>query len=281
MDEFTRCATALGQARRLLVLTGAGVSAESGMPTYRGPGGIYAANSSITAELSAEGLENDPDRVWEHIDAMRIQAKAAEPNSVHRTLAQWEQSGRFERFLIATQNIDGLHQRAGSQRVTELHGSLWQIARPRTVDFTEDEQFSQDTQDMEEPDERESVLRRWSEENQQQIWEDHTVPFKSIPPYRARQTRPNVLLFNEGYGSRLVWVEDFIGSAPDTILVMGCSGAVAVLDRLLRACRTANPNCVIINVNPHEDGLQSFNGSGGYLPMTASSFLAAVALSWT
>jgi|GEM_PF-741998 NAD-dependent SIR2 family protein deacetylase len=277
MDEFTRCATALGQARRLLVLTGAGVSAESGMPTYRGPGGIYAANSSITAELSAEGLENDPDRVWEHIDAMRIQAKAAEPNSVHRTLAQWEQSGRFERFLIATQNIDGLHQRAGSQRVTELHGSLWQIARPRTVDFTEDEQFSQDTQDMEEPDERENVLRRWSEENQQQIWENRTVPFSSIPPYRDPEVRPNVVLFNEGYGSRLVWVEDFIRGAPDAVLVIGCSGGVTLLARLLDRCRAAKPDCVIININPHEDCIEI---SHEYLPMKASTALEAIDSRW-
>lgn len=278
MEEFTQCAITLGQARRLLVITGAGVSAESGMPTYRGPGGIYAADSGITAELSAEGLANDPDRVWEHIDAMRIQAKAAEPNSVHRILAQWEQPGRFEGFLIATQNIDGLHQRAGSKRVTELHGSLWQMASPRTVDFTDDEQFSQDTQDMEDPEERENVLRRWSEENLQQIWGDRTVPFDSIPPYRDPQTRPNVLLFDEGYGSRLVWVEDFIRSAPDTILVMGCSGGVAVLDKLLRSCRAANPDCTIINVNPHEDGIQA---SHAYLPMTAGAFLEAMDSSWT
>ena len=277
MEEFTQCAITLGKARRLLVLTGAGVSAESGMPTYRGPEGIYTKDPDAPVVLSAEGLADDPDRVWQHVDAMRIQAKAAEPNSVHRILAQWEQSGRFEGFLIATQNIDGLHQRAGSERVTELHGSLWQMAQPRAVEYADDEQFSRDFQDMAYPELREDILSRWSEENRQVIWENHTVPFDSIPPYRTAAIRPNVLLFHESYGDRLLWVEDFIRSAPDTILVMGCSGRVVVLDRLLRSCRAANPDCTIINVNPHEDGIDV---SHAYLPMTAGAFLAAIDSSW-
>jgi NAD-dependent deacetylase len=148
MDEIAQCTSVLRNARRLLVLTGAGISAESGMPTYRGPEGVYSKLPGLPAVMSAEGLANDPEAVWKRVDAMRIRAADAVPNSAHRILAKWEREERFGGFLIATQNIDGLHQKAGSDQVTELHGSLWQMARPRTVDFADDEQFSEDVEFM-------------------------------------------------------------------------------------------------------------------------------------
>ena len=226
------------------------------MPTYRGPGGLYEDDPEIMSLLSAEGLARHPERLWRHLDDMRVKAAAAEPNAAHRILARWEREKRFGRFLIATQNVDGLHQRAGSDRVAELHGSLWQMARPRTVEYADDEAFSQDAQDMMGAKNRASILRRWSEENHQTVWEDRTVPFASIPPYSDPDIRPNIVLFNEGYGNRLLWVDDFIRQAPDLVLVIGCSGGVSLLDRLLRSCRQANPACAILNLNPHEDAVR-------------------------
>jgi len=272
-DALRQCASFLRDAEGLLVITGAGISVESGISSYRGPGGLYENDPELPAVLSADGLANNTDRLWKHINEMRIQAADASPNPAHQILAQWEREDRFPRFLIATQNIDGLHQKAGSERVTELHGSLWQLARPRTVDYTEDAQFSDDAQDFMAFRNRESILHRWSQENNQTVWENRDVPFESIPPSRDPEVRPNVLFFNESYGTRLLWVEDFIQKMPDVVLVVGCSGEVAILDRLLRHCLEANPACTIINVNKHEDCLPYPHY---YVPLSASTAMETI-----
>jgi NAD-dependent SIR2 family protein deacetylase len=263
MHEAAKSAmnTALAEAARiltgaenLLVLTGAGISAESGLATFRGANGLYDKWPDLAAVLSAEGLARDPQAIWDFIDTFRIQAAAAEPNEAHRILAQWEQAQRFRRFLIATQNIDGLHQRAGSRRVSELHGSAWQIACPRERELTSDEAFAREFQCMlaDTPD-RENILRSWSEANGRDIWEDREVPFRAIPPSRDEHVRPNVLLFDEEYGSRLLWVQDFIRQRPDAVLVIGCSGTLSVLWHLLGDCRQSNPRCQVININADKD----------------------------
>ena len=273
MANICRCVALLEKAQGVLVITGAGISVESGMPTYRGPDGLYEKNPEIPSVLSAEGLANEPHKLWAHLDALRIKAANAQPSTAHKILAEWEQEHRFPRLLIATQNIDGLHQKAGSERVTELHGSLWQMACPRTVDYTEDDQFSDDAQDFMSSRNRESILQRWSQENNQTVWENREVPFESIPPSRDSEVRPNVLFFNESYGTRLLWVEDFIRKAPDVVLVIGCSGEVAILDRLLRYCLDANPDCAIININAHEDCIEY---SHLYIPLPASAAIKAI-----
>ena len=272
-DTLSRSVKMLENARRVLVFTGAGISAESGMPTCRGPDGLYSTNPDGPVGMSAESLVNDPVTVWKHVDEMRVRAAAAEPNAAHRILAKWEQEARFPGFLIATQNIDGLHQKAGSERVTELHGSLWQMARPRAVAFTDDEEFSSDVEQMAYPELRDDILRRWSEANERQIWMHRTVPFERMPPYDDDETRPNIVLYGESYGSRLVWVEDFIRGAPDVVLVIGCSGGVTILEHLLRRCRDACPDCEIFNINPHNDGIELPHD---LLPMPASLALSAI-----
>lgn len=277
MEEISRCSGILGRARRALVFTGAGISAESGMPTYRGPDGLYSNHPEVPVGMSAESLANEPEKVWKHVDEMRIRAAVAEPNVAHRILAKWEQEERFPGLLIATQNIDGLHQKAGSEKVTELHGSLWQMARPRTLEFTDDEEFSTDVELMAYSELREDVLRRWSEENERQIWEHRTVPFDRIPPFDDDEIRPNIVLYGESYGSRLVWVEDYIRDAPDVILVIGCSGGVTILEQLLRRCRQACPDCEILNINPHIDGIDLPHQ---HLSMPASLALSAIESSW-
>jgi NAD-dependent SIR2 family protein deacetylase len=273
MEECARAAGTLRNCRRLLVLTGAGISAESGMQTYRGASGTYTSNPNLRSLMSAEGFASDPEKVWQQIANMRLQAAESQPNEAHRILAKWEREQRFADFLIATQNIDGLHQKAGSERVSELHGSLWQLACPRAIDFTEDAQFSEDVEFMAYPEMRSGILQRWSEENQQRIWKDRSVPFPQIPPSDVSGVRPNVLLFDEPYGSRLVWVEDFIRGAPDAVLVIGCSGQVALLPLLLQRCREANPECVIININPHEDCVEIPHE---YVPLSATLALSAI-----
>ena len=110
--------------RNIVVLTGAGVSAASGLATFRGPGGIW--DDAAIAECGhVDTFRARPERVWSLFGAMRRPVSAAAPNAAHEALARLERSLRpDQRFTLITQNIDGLHQRAGSRRVVELHGNL-------------------------------------------------------------------------------------------------------------------------------------------------------------
>ncbi len=113
-------------ARRVLVLTGAGVSAESGVPTFRG-GGNTAVWKGMPFDVisSARMVERDLPAVWEWFDYRRDLLQALNPNRAHNEIATWE--NRFSEFTLVTQNIDGLHQKAGSRNVIELHGSIWRV----------------------------------------------------------------------------------------------------------------------------------------------------------
>ena len=111
------------EGSRLLVLTGAGVSAESGLATFRDANGLWEQHR-VEEVASPEGFERDPRLVWKFYSLRREQADTVEPNAGHRALAEVEKR-LGDRFLLVTQNIDGLHQRAGSERVIEIHGSLF------------------------------------------------------------------------------------------------------------------------------------------------------------
>jgi NAD-dependent deacetylase len=108
---------------RVLVLTGAGISAESGLATFRGAGGLWEGHR-VEDVATPEGFAADPGLVWRFYSARRRAALAAEPNAAHRSLAGL---GRRlgGRLLLATQNVDGLHARAGGARLVEIHGSLF------------------------------------------------------------------------------------------------------------------------------------------------------------
>lgn len=113
----------IGPQTRLLVLTGAGISAESGLATFRGSGGLW--DGQPVEDVATPGaFARDPERVWRFYSDRRAAADAARPNAAHRALAEAERR-LGDRFLLATQNVDGLHRLAGSERLVELHGSLW------------------------------------------------------------------------------------------------------------------------------------------------------------
>ena len=124
MREIARL---MAHAHRPTVLTGAGISAESGIPTYRGAGGFWKNEDEVMRLATLEGFLRDPRAVWEFYDQRRVQASAVKPNPGHEALAQYE-SRSFTRgrpFALITQNVDGLHLRAGNMKVLELHGSIW------------------------------------------------------------------------------------------------------------------------------------------------------------
>jgi NAD-dependent deacetylase len=111
-------------ARTVVVLTGAGVSAESGIPTFRGPDGLWQQYKP--EELATpEAFRRDPRLVWQWYDWRRQKIAQASPNPAHDALAQMERL--VPEFVLITQNIDGLHQAAGSRHLIELHGCIWRV----------------------------------------------------------------------------------------------------------------------------------------------------------
>jgi NAD-dependent deacetylase len=115
----------LAQRPRVTVVTGAGVSAASGIPTFRGAGGLW--KSHRPEELATlEAFDRDPRLVWEWYAWRRELVAKARPNRAHEVIAAW--SRRYPEFRLVTQNVDGLHERAGTRSVTRFHGSLWSLA---------------------------------------------------------------------------------------------------------------------------------------------------------
>src|SRR5712671_5141434 len=113
---------AIRKARAVAVLTGAGVSAESGIPTFRSNGGFWQQHRFEDLATS-EGFHRDPKFVWTWYEERRRSIAAAQPNAGHFALAALEQ--RTARFTLITQNVDGLHDLAGSKNIIKLHGDIW------------------------------------------------------------------------------------------------------------------------------------------------------------
>ncbi|MDZ7708348.1 MAG: Sir2 family NAD-dependent protein deacetylase [Trueperaceae bacterium] len=153
MRDLATIATALRRAHGIVVLTGAGVSVESGLRPFRGTDGWWRGHDP-TRLATPEAFAADPALVSEWYDARRLTALAAEPNAGHRAIAALERLvvDAGGRFALLTQNVDGLHRRAGSERLVELHGSItvWRDHRsgrkvmPEPVPFTSHPQSGPD-----------------------------------------------------------------------------------------------------------------------------------------
>lgn len=120
----------LRQSNSVLVITGAGLSADSGLPTYRGLGGLYNDKTTedglaIEEALSGPVFKNNPDITWKYLHQIENACRGATFNRGHQALAEME--SHFDRFLILTQNIDGFHTHAGSTNVIEIHGNLYTL----------------------------------------------------------------------------------------------------------------------------------------------------------
>ncbi len=109
--------------KKIGVLTGAGISAESGIPTFRGAGGLWEGHP-IEKVATPEGFEENPTLVWKFYNERRKNIAKAKPNRAHIVLAELE---KIYDVRVITQNIDGLHQKAGSKNVIELHGNIWRV----------------------------------------------------------------------------------------------------------------------------------------------------------
>ncbi|MEZ5290673.1 MAG: NAD-dependent deacylase [Vicinamibacterales bacterium] len=120
----TAVADRLRRAARITVLTGAGVSAASGVPTFRGRDGLWRQHRPEDL-ATPEAFARDPALVWAWYGWRRERLRACVPNAAHTVLAAW--AGRWAGMTIVTQNVDGLHERAGAPDVLRLHGSLWHV----------------------------------------------------------------------------------------------------------------------------------------------------------
>ncbi len=141
----SEAARLLARCRSVLFITGAGMSADSGLPTYRGVGGLYDSGTTeeglpIEVLLSGQLFARRPEWTWKYLAQIEQACRGASPNRGHEVLALLE--GRIPRCVVLTQNVDGFHRRAGSKEVIEIHGDLHQLTctscafRERVVDFS-------------------------------------------------------------------------------------------------------------------------------------------------
>ncbi len=125
MESLREAARVLRNAGRVSVLTGAGISAESGVPTFRGPGGLWE-NYRPEELATPEAFARDPALVWRWYNWRRGLIARCRPNPAHMALVELEKA-KGEGFTLITQNVDGLHEAAGSRRILELHGNIWRV----------------------------------------------------------------------------------------------------------------------------------------------------------
>lgn len=204
----------LRSARRVLALTGAGVSAESGIPTFRGRDGWWRREDPSRL-ATQEAFDRDPSYVWEWYEYRRGLIAKAEPNAGHRALAAWASD---RTVLVATQNVDDLHERAGSTEVTHIHGSIWRVRCQRCGRETENR--------------------------------DHPLPER---PPRCRdcggRLRPAVVWFGELLPAAPIHrVESFLDGGVDVAFVIGTEASFGYIQGFARAARRAG--AFLVEVNP-------------------------------
>ncbi|MGQ9618525.1 MAG: SIR2 family NAD-dependent protein deacylase [Candidatus Aminicenantia bacterium] len=232
----------LKRAKEVSVLTGAGISAESGIPTFRGEDGLwkkYRAEELATPQA----FQRDPHLVWEWYNWRREIIAGAKPNSGHIVIAKWE--SLFPSFWVITQNIDGLHRKAGSRNIVELHGNIWKARCTREMT----------------------------------IEENYDVPLKEIPPKCKNcgaLLRPYVVWFGESLYREDIEKAEEISSSSDVIFVLGTSAVVYPAAGL--PLLTKRKGGVIVEINIAETPLTSysdffFKGKAGEILSQIDSFL--------
>lgn len=217
-EQLAEAAELVAQARRIVALTGAGYSRPSGIPDFRSPDGLWAR--SDPAEVASLGsFRRDPDRFYAWLRDLLEPVVAARPNPAHLALAELEAAGRLN--AVVTQNIDGLHQRAGSRRVFELHGHL------RSASCAECER---------------------------------QVPIEPLLPNirRGRAPRcncggvfkPDVVLFDEALPQLIFWLAREAIEQCDLLLVAGTALEVAPVCDLPMLAALRGARVIIINLEP-------------------------------
>lgn len=203
------------------ILTGSGISSESGIPTFRGKDGLWR-NYKPEELATPYAFQKNPILVWEWYEMRRQVIKNANPNLAHYTIVEMEEF--FENFLLVTQNVDGLHERAGSKNIVELHGNIWRAK----CNYCDSKEFL-------------------------------NTPLEIIPPLCSKCgniLRPDVLWFGESYDlSILKNTQSFLNKC-DVVFVIGSSGQVSV--PVYMAKEAQYNGAFIVEINIEESYYTSF-----------------------
>jgi len=208
---------AVKDARRVAVITGAGVSAESGVPTFRGKEGLWR-NYDPMQLATPEAFAQDPRLVWEWYNWRRELIAKCSPNPAHDAIARLEEQ-KAPGFLLITQNVDGLHALAGSRRMVEVHGSIWRVRCTGQCPYG---------------------------------GEDRTVPLDPLPPRCERcgeLLRPGVVWFGEMLPMEpLNMIEAFFAEGdPDVVIISGTSALFPYIQSW--AVRARQTGGILVEVN--------------------------------
>ncbi len=203
----------LSAANAVTVLTGAGISAESGVPTFRGDGGLWR-NFRAEELATPEAFAKDPRLIWEWYDWRRGLIKDAQPNPGHLALARLAQIKQD--FTLITQNVDGLHERAGNHRGLKLHGDIWRFRC--TVCGAE--------------------------------WPDRRVPLPKLPPkcQCGGVARPGVVWFGEALTPGVFEEACHAVESCEVLLVVGTSAVVYPAASLIPLARKAKAKVIEVNL---------------------------------
>jgi NAD-dependent deacetylase len=204
---------------RIVILTGAGISAGSGLRTYRGPGGVWDEHE-VARYGHVSALLERPEDTWRLFGGMREPVLAARPNAAHLALARWEaELSSSQQFLIVTQNVDGLHQLAGSRNVVELHGNIMQTRCSNAAcDLTP--------------------------------YRDEQAHAGAVPrcPKCAQPLRPDVVLFGEEIPALPGWTVKRALRDCDLFSAIGTSGLVTPAANFVRGAAYAGARTILINL---------------------------------
>jgi len=223
MSSLHTVAEALRSATAVTVLTGAGVSAASGIPTFRGADGLWR---KVRAETLATpgAFENDPKLVWEWYDWRRGMIRDVSPNAAHRVLARWtrERPGT----TLITQNVDGLHERAGADPILRLHGSIWHVRCFNACPAG------------------------------RQDWHNDMVPLPTLPPrcpHCGGLVRPGVVWFGESLDPAILDRATAAAAACEVFLTIGTSAVVYPAAGLVPYAKRAG--AMVVEINPDATGV--------------------------
>ena len=216
-DSIVQIAQRIRSASRITVLTGAGVSAASGVPTFRGKEGLWKSFSP--QELATpEAFRKDPKLVWEWYDWRRGLIAKCAPNAAHAVIAAW--SKRYPQFSLITQNVDGLHEKAGARDIIRFHGSLWHV-------FCRDRCKSSPAE-----------------------WFYDAVPLPEVPPlcpYCGGLIRPAVIWFGEGIDAGIM-KRSIAALDCDVFLTAGTSALVYPAAGLVSEARSKGAFTIEVNL---------------------------------